>query len=133
MSRPPLDGIHHVKIPVPELPETTAWYARVFGYDEELAFRDDDGVVRGSIGTIPGMGRAAMTFRLDPAAAAGLRGFGPVSFAVPGRVDVEMWASHLDDLGIDHAPLIEAPVGRILVFHDCNGMELHVYSWERND
>lgn len=129
---PALAGVHHVKIPVPELPATVAWYQRVFGYVEDIAFRDDDGVVRGSIGRIDGIDPVGIAFRINPTAAAGVRGFDPVSFAVQDRSGVEAWVGHLDALGIEHSPVIEATIGWILIFHDCNGMELHIYTWERH-
>jgi hypothetical protein len=59
------------------------------------------------------------------AAAAGVRGFDPVSFGVADR------AGHLDELGIEHSPLIDATIGWILVFHDPDGTRSTLYRARR--
>ncbi|MFC1439847.1 VOC family protein [Streptacidiphilus sp. N1-10] len=128
-SRPRLSGIHHVKIPVTDLTRSVDWYARVFGLDVTMEFPDADGVVRGVAGLVPGLGDVLLGLRVNREAAEGCKGFDPVSFAVDDRADIEAWAAHLDGLGVEHSPLIEASVGWLLVFDDPDGLQLHLYSW----
>ncbi|MDI2131432.1 VOC family protein [Yinghuangia seranimata] len=132
MTRPALDGIHHVKFPVSDLPRSLAWYRDVFGLTVVMEFPDEGGVPRGVAATVPGLGETMFALRENPDAAAGCKGFDPVSFAVRDRADVEAWAAHLDTLGVPHSPVIEASIGWILVFHDPDGLELHVYTWARH-
>ncbi|WP_369023825.1 VOC family protein [Nocardia cyriacigeorgica] len=123
-----LAGIHHVKIPVSDLPRSVRWYREVFGFRPTMQFADSsDGVVRGAAGDIPGVGFAAL--RENPEAAAGCKGFDPVCYAVNDRPDLDQWAAHLDGLGIPHSPVMDASVGWILVFNDPDGLKIHMYTW----
>ncbi|WP_199435522.1 VOC family protein [Qaidamihabitans albus] len=132
MTRPPLAGVHHVKIPVTDLPRSVSWYERVFGFRTTFEFPDDDGVVRGVGGKVPGFGDTLVAFRENPAAAQGCKGFDPFGFAVRDRADIEAWAQYLDRLKIPRSPVIDASVGWLLVFNDPDGLELHLYSWEEH-
>lgn len=128
MANPELAGIHHLKIPVTDLERSVAWYAKVFGYRTTWEFADADGVVRGVGGEVPGLG-CTLTFRVNPQAAEGCRNFDPVSFGVRDRDHVVQWAAHLDEVGVEHSPVIEASIGWLLVFDDPDGLQLHLYSW----
>ena len=132
MSETRLAGIHHVKIPVTDLQRSLDWYGRVFGFETTMDFPEEDGVVRGVAGTMPGLGETMVAFRVNPEAAHGCRGFEPVSFAVDDRPDIERWAAHLDAQGVEHSPVIEASIGWLLVFDDPDGLTLHLYTWARH-
>ncbi|WP_280485788.1 VOC family protein, partial [Nocardia cyriacigeorgica] len=81
---PDLAGIHHVKIPVSDLPRSVRWYREVFGFRPTMQFADSsDGVVRGAAGDIPGVGVVAL--RVNAEAAAGCKGLGPGCYAVDDR------------------------------------------------
>jgi len=129
MISPVLAGIHHVKIPVTDLHRAIDWYGRVFGFTVTMEFPGGDGVVRGVAGTVPGLGDTQLTLRVNPDAAKACVGFDPVSFAVDGHADLAAWAAHLDAVGVDHSPIIEASVGWLLVFDDPDKISLHLYSW----
>jgi catechol 2,3-dioxygenase-like lactoylglutathione lyase family enzyme len=126
---PGLAGIHHVKIPLTDLARSRAWYERVFVFKVTMEF-PEDGVVRGLAGEVPGLGDTLLTLRENPQAAAGCVGFDPVSFGVRDRAGIEEWVSHLDTLGIEHSPVIDATTGWLLVFDDPDGLQLHLYSWD---
>lgn len=129
MAAPELAGVHHVKIPTADLPAARAWYERVFGFRVTMEFPDDDGVVRGVAGEVPGLGPAILGLRENPQAARGSRGFDPVGLAVETPEDLDTWMRHLDEIGVPHSPLIEASIGWLLVFHDPDGIEHHLYTW----
>jgi catechol 2,3-dioxygenase-like lactoylglutathione lyase family enzyme len=129
MTTRQLAGIHHVKVPVTDLARSLAWYSGVFGLRVTMEFPDSDGVVRGVVGEVPGLGDTRLNLRVHPRAAEGCRGFDPVSFAVADHADVLSWSAHLDALGIPHSPVIEASIGWLLVFDDPDGLQLHLYSW----
>ena len=129
MAGPLLAGIHHVKIPVTDLNRSVAFYSQVFGFTVGWEFPEADGVVRGVAGRVPGLGETMLSLRVNLVAAQGCAGFDPVSFAVTGQADIEAWAAHLDELGIEHSPVIEASIGWLLVFSDPDGLQLHLYSW----
>lgn len=132
MSGPVLRGIFAVKLPVRDLARSQEWYERVFGFELEMEFPDDDGVVRGVAGRLPGVAGTAFALRESPDHARGIAGFNLVNLAVDDKASVEAWAARLDDLGIEHSPVIDATVGWILVLHDPDGIELHLYTRERH-
>ncbi len=61
-----------------------------------------------------------------------IAGFDPVSFAVADHDAAQAWADRLDRLGVPHSPVMDATIGWILVFHDPDGTEIHLYSMERH-
>src|SRR5205809_6424464 len=124
-----LAGVHHVKIPVTDLARSLRWYRQVFGLRPTIEFPEAHGVVRGFSGEIPGLLPTMVSFRVNPAAAEGCRGFDPVSFAVQGRDDLERWVEHLDGVGVKHSPIVEASIGWLLIFDDPDGLTLHLYTW----
>ena len=128
-TRPTLDGLHHVKLPVTNLARSRAWYERVLGLNVEIEFTDDhDGVIRGVAGTAPGLDRTALALRENAQAAAGVAGFDPIAFAVAGRTAIDRWVSHLDAEGVEHSTVIRATLGWIVAFRDPDGLELRLYS-----
>jgi catechol 2,3-dioxygenase-like lactoylglutathione lyase family enzyme len=129
MMQAAITGIHHVKFPVSDLARSRAWYERVLGFKPELEFPDEDGVVRGVAGTVPGLGDAGLALRENPEAARGFAGFDPVSFGIEDREQAQAWADRLDELGVPHSPVIEASIGWILAFRDPDGTEIKLYSF----
>ena len=132
MAARELAGIHHVKIPVTDLSRSLHWYRQVFGLRPTMEFRDADGVVRGFAAEVAGLSPTLVTFRVNPAAVEGNRGFDPVSFAVRTRDELAAWAAHLDGLDVRRSPLIEASIGWLLVFDDPDGLTLHLYTWSEH-
>jgi catechol 2,3-dioxygenase-like lactoylglutathione lyase family enzyme len=128
---PRLAGIFGVKFPVRDLATSRAWYERVFGLDLAYEFPDDNGVVRGLGYTAPGLGATAIALRERPDIA-GLSGFDPVVFAVDDRAAVDAWAAHLDALDVPNE-VVEATIGWMVLFHDPDGLEIHLYSRDRGD
>jgi catechol 2,3-dioxygenase-like lactoylglutathione lyase family enzyme len=128
---PVLAGIFGVKFPVRDLATSRAWYEAVFGLRLMFEFPDDDGVVRGVAYTAPGLGDTGVALRERPDIA-GLSGFDPVVFAVADRAAVDAWAAHLDALGVANR-VVEATIGWMVVLHDPDGLEIHLYSRDRSD
>jgi catechol 2,3-dioxygenase-like lactoylglutathione lyase family enzyme len=130
--RPPqLAGVFGVKFPVRDLAAARGWYEAVFGLRPLFEFPDDDGVGRGVAYTVPGLGDTGVALRERPDIA-GLSGFDPVIFSVTDRAAVDAWAAHLDGLGVPHR-VVEATIGWMLLFHDPDGLEIHLYSRDRAD
>ena len=100
----------------------------MFGFTVDLEFPDDDGVVRGLAGHLDGVPDTWLALREAPEVASALDGWNLVNWAVADRDGVEAWIQRLDELGIDHSPLIDATVGWMVVLNDPDGHELHLYS-----
>jgi len=128
MQRPTIDGLRGVKLPVTDLSRSLAWYQQVFGVQPWIEFPDETGVVRGVACSVPGLGETGIALRENPDAAKGIAGFDPLNWHVADRPDLVAWAAFLDDLGIAHSPVIDASLGWLLVFHDPDGIEHHLYT-----
>jgi catechol 2,3-dioxygenase-like lactoylglutathione lyase family enzyme len=120
-------GIHHVKLPVSDLARSREWYERVLGFTVEREFPDDDGVVRGVGGRLPGA-YVPVALRQNAQAAAGNAGFDPVSFAIADRVAAEQWTAHFDAIGVRHSAIRRATRGWVVDVYDPDGITVRLYS-----
>jgi catechol 2,3-dioxygenase-like lactoylglutathione lyase family enzyme len=127
MTHVEFTGIHHVKLPVSNLARSRDWYERVLGYTVDLEFPDDDGVVRGVGGQLPGEG-VPVALRENAKAAAGNAGFDPVSFAIADRAAAAAWTAHFDALGVRHSEIRRASSGWVVDVYDPDGLTLRLYS-----
>lgn len=125
-----LAGLRAVKLPVTDVRKSLEWYERVFDVRPQLEFPDENGVVRGVACFLPGCGDAGIALRENPDAhaMAGLE----IIFSVTDRDALQEWVEHLDALGVAHSPVIDATVGWLLVLHDPDGHEIHLYSQQRH-
>lgn len=131
MSAPEILGIHHVKYPVSDIERSRDWYERVFGMTTSVEFREDGtlmGVFLGEMG-----GPCPISLRQAPEHAGGLSGFDVIAWLVEDKASVETWAAWLDELGIEHSPVIEAGIGWILNFEDPDGIQIRLYTRQRHD
>jgi catechol 2,3-dioxygenase-like lactoylglutathione lyase family enzyme len=133
MAQPSIVGVHHVKFPVSNLEQSRDWYERVLGLQVLVDFPDEDGVVRGLAGLLPGSPPVAVALREHPTAAGGAAGFDPVSFAVADRDAAMAWAKHLDHLGVGHSDVVEGTLGWSLDTVDPDGIVIRLYSADRGE
>jgi catechol 2,3-dioxygenase-like lactoylglutathione lyase family enzyme len=120
-------GLHHIKIPVTDLPTSRFWYERVFDLEPLTEFRDDeDGVVRGV--SYRAKGDLTLSLRENAPAARGFAGFDPFAIMLRGRSDIEHWAERLDELGVSHSAIVDAPIGYIMSCEAPDGLELRFYT-----
>jgi catechol 2,3-dioxygenase-like lactoylglutathione lyase family enzyme len=127
MTNVKFTGIRHVKLPVSDLVRSREWYERVLGYTVEWEFPDDDGVVRGVGGRLPGAG-VLVGLRQNAQAAAGNAGFDPVGFAIADRAAAEAWIAHFDALGVRHSGIRNATRGWVVDVYDPDGLTVRLYS-----
>ena len=100
---------------------------RSFVLEVLLKFPDSEGVVRGVLGELPGIGDV-LALREDPEAARGLGAFAIANFGVADRAALETWVRHLARLGVAHGPIIDAPRTSLLVICNPDGQEIHLYT-----
>jgi len=128
---PPLLGLGGVKLPVRDLEVTARWYTRILGWIRVTEFPDATGTVVGLAGRLPGrLHNSGLAFRLNPAAQAqeGLE----LTLVVDARSDLEQWSEHLDREGVGHSPIIDATTCWLLVLHDPDGHEIHLFTREEH-
>jgi catechol 2,3-dioxygenase-like lactoylglutathione lyase family enzyme len=121
-------GIHHLKLPVSDVPRSRAWYERVLGFRASIEFVED-GVVAGVALRREGC-QPQIALRHDPARAQALSGFDAVALLVNSRDEVRKWSIKLDDLGQPHGGLVTGHHGgSVLVgLHDPDGIEIRLYA-----
>ncbi|SDF75840.1 VOC family protein [Pseudonocardia oroxyli] len=126
---PELVRLRGVKLPVTDVSRSVDFYRRVFGFAPWLEFPDDAGVLRGVAGDLPGC-EGGLALRETPEAHSqpGLE----LLLGVADKRAIEEWTVHLDALGVAHSPVIDATVGWLLVLHDPDGHEIHLYSEVRH-
>ena len=123
-----IEGIHHIKLPVSDLPRSRAWYEQVLGFHVTIEFTENDevaGVALGREGCQP-----QIALRVDPTRARALAGFDVLALLVDSREDVHAWAAALDEAGQDHGGVVTGHHGgAVLVgLHDPDGIEIRLYA-----
>ncbi|WP_181783249.1 VOC family protein [Pseudonocardia pini] len=122
---PELTRLRAVKLPVADLSRSVEFYTRLVGYSPLYEFPDAEGVLRGVAGELPGC-ETGLSLRETPEAHSqpGLE----LMLGVADRPALEEWTAHLDALGVAHSPVIEASIGWLVVLHDPDGHEIHLYT-----
>lgn len=133
MVQPSILGVHHVKFAVSDLQRSRDWYERVLGLQVLVDFPDDDGVVRGLAGLLPGQPPLAVALRENPVAARGTAGFDPVSFAIADHDAARAWAQHLDQIGVTRSEVVAGTLGWSLDIADPDGTVIRLYSLDRSE
>ena len=124
-------GFTHVAVTVSDLARSTAWYADLFGSAPVL----DEDVAAGSfhhtVFAIGGGNLFGLHVHAEPSSAPfDERGPGldHVSFACGDRAELEKWSVRLDELGIAHGEIVDAPYGSGLSFRDPDGIALEFFA-----
>lgn len=123
-------GIGHVAVTVTDLDRSREWYSKLF--DSSPVLDEDTGSFY------------HVVFALDGGALFGLHthprendqpefsefrtGLDHIAFGVPSRSDLETWEKHLDDLGIAHGGIKDAPYGSGLSFRDPDNLPLEFFA-----
>jgi catechol 2,3-dioxygenase-like lactoylglutathione lyase family enzyme len=129
---PFVTGVSHLGLTVRNLAKSEEWYGRVFGLErvhhdrgpqsELVVLHDPDSEMVISLRHYFNAGSA----RFD-----GTRtGLDRVSFGVTNRAALDVWERRLEELGIDHQPVIETEFGSMLVFRDPDFIQLELF-WRR--
>lgn len=123
-------SFHHVTLTVTNLEASVRWYRDVLGL-AHVADRHGPGwtrtLLRSTSGLVIGLTRHDATSpsdRFDPARV----GLDHLSIACADRAEVEEWARHLDSIGVDHAPIDDAPAGHVLVCKDPDDLPVEFFA-----
>jgi catechol 2,3-dioxygenase-like lactoylglutathione lyase family enzyme len=131
MDAPRLDGIHHIKLPVTDLPRSRSWYESRLGYQVEIEFIEG-GVLMGLALRHPN-GGPRLALRVHPERSAGLGDFDFFAIGVPDRPALESLAERLTALGDRHAGVQFGGIGWVLPdLHDPDGHEVRFYTTEQH-
>ncbi|ALO67023.1 glyoxalase-like domain protein [Arthrobacter alpinus] len=126
---PPLDGVHHLKLPVCDLERSREWFQSRLGYVTAMEFREDGKVMGLALNHANGGPRLAL--RLDPTKAAASSGFDFFSIGVPTKDALDQLSERLTELGDTHSGVQVASLGWILPgLSDPDGHEIRFYTTE---
>jgi glyoxylase I family protein len=126
---PHFSGIHHIALTVSSLDASTAFYQRVFEFPPASELTGEN--LHRQLFTLPGGTNLGLTEH-NPATTERFTPFLPgldhLGFRVDTRQELQAWADHLSNLGIQHSGLVDAPYGTALSFTDPDGTALEFFS-----
>lgn len=140
MSAITLPRPHHIALTVTDLEASTAWYQRVFGIDPVMEMPHEGGWQR--MLADPAMQLVIVLHRHDVNGGEPFSerrtGLDHVGMGVPTRAELEIWQTHLEEMGVVRAdaadrpctqsPIADTPYGSILVFRDPDNIQLEIFS-----
>jgi catechol 2,3-dioxygenase-like lactoylglutathione lyase family enzyme len=130
-SSPGFPGFTHVAVTVRDLARSTAWYADLFGSAPVLDEDVEPGAFHHTVFAIGGGNLFGLHVHAEPSSAPfDERGTGldHISFACGNRAELEKWGTRLDELGIVHGEIVDAPYGSGLSFRDPDGIALEFFA-----
>jgi len=122
-------ALAHVAVTVSDLDRSRAWYERLF--DAAPVLDENTGSFHHAVwllgGTLFGIHLHPTSTSADPCDE--LRpGLDHVSFGCADRAELETWERRLDDLGIAHGGIVDAPYGSGLSFRDPDNIPLELFA-----
>lgn len=128
---PTFTNIHHLAVTVRDLDASVAFYEQVFGF--EPATEIDDETLHRKLFALPGGTNLGLT-QHDRGDDAGFSLFSPFSpgldhlgLAVESLDELDAWAQHLTERGIEHSGIVEASYGYALSFKDPDQIALEFF------
>jgi glyoxylase I family protein len=129
---PAFPSIAHVAVTVTDLETSNRWYTALFGAGPVLDEDDPIGGFHHSVYALDG--GQLFGVHTHPEGTVAVRfdehqvGLDHVSFACTDRAGLETWATRLDELGIEHGGIVDAPYGSGLSFRDPDGIALEFFA-----
>jgi len=125
---PEFPTITHVALTVSDLGKSVPWYEKLF--DGKPVLDEDTGPFRHVVWLVGGTLVGLHQFP-DPAPGAFNErsvGLDHLAFACANRGELEQWESRLNDLGIKHGGIVDAPYGSGLSFRDPDNIALEFFA-----
>jgi catechol 2,3-dioxygenase-like lactoylglutathione lyase family enzyme len=123
-------GIGHVAVTVTDIDRGREWYSKLFGSQPVLD--EDAGSFYHVVWAIGGGSLFGIhTHPRDndqPDFSEFRTGLDHVAFACSSRADLEAWEKRLNDLGVKHGGIVDAPYGSGLSFRDPDNLPLEFFA-----
>ena len=123
-------AIHHLELTVSDLARSEEWYTSVLAFEKVGGLdKADHSVVLLRAGQLMvglvGHDTTSSSDGFDERRV----GLDHAAFAVPKPDDVEAWARHLDEHGVEHTEVKDGalPDSRVVIFRDPDGIQLEFY------
>ncbi len=122
-------AIGHVAVTVTDLDRSREWYRTLIGADPVLdedagAFYHSVFLIGGTLLGLHTLEGTAADDRFDERRV----GLDHVSFGVPDRAALEEWVQRLDELGVAHGGIVDAPYGSGVSFRDPDNIALEFFA-----
>jgi glyoxylase I family protein len=126
--RPP-STFHHITLSVTDLARSVDWYERVLGMSK-VADREGPTWTRALMRSEGGLVISLTAHQDTPAEHFDERrvGLDHLSIACQDRDEVEAWAQHLTELGVEHGELVDAGYGYVLTSRDPDGIPVEFFA-----
>jgi catechol 2,3-dioxygenase-like lactoylglutathione lyase family enzyme len=124
-------GITHAAVTVSDLDRSREFYTRLFGSEpvlDENAGNFYHAVYAMENGTLFGIHTHPGTPNEQPTFSEFRSGLDHVAFGVANRGELEKWSARLDELGISHGEIQDAPYGSGLSFRDPDNIALELFA-----
>ncbi len=123
-------GVSHIALTVRDLAASESWYREVFGLErlEEAVLAGHRLVALVDRGTDIAINLHVHEGNRGDAFDERQTGLDHLSLLVEDRPSLDVWAAHLDALGVPHSPIVEEHYGSVLVFRDPDGIQLELFS-----
>lgn len=127
---PDFPAITHVAVTVTDLDRSTRWYSALFDSEPVL---DEDEDTGGFHHTVYAVGGGLFGLHTHPRGTGGsfnefATGLDHVAFGCQDRDELQEWASRLDELGVSHGGVVDAPYGSGVSFRDPDGIALEFFA-----
>ncbi len=123
-------GIGHVALTVTDIDRSREWYSRLF--DAQPVLDEDTGTFYHVVWGLEGGSLFGIhTHPRDndqPGFSEFRTGLDHVAFGVTSRSDLESWEQRLNELGINHGGIVDAPYGSGLSFRDPDNLPLEFFA-----
>jgi catechol-2,3-dioxygenase len=126
---PGFPTIHHIAVTVTDLEVSRPWYATLF--DAQPIIDEDTGPFHHVVWLLGGQTLFGIHTFPDPGPHdydERNRGLDHVGFACASRSELEEWQARLDQLGLAHGGIVDAPYGSGLSFRDPDNIALEFFA-----
>jgi glyoxylase I family protein len=128
---PAVRGLSHIGLTVTDVDRSAEWYKRVLGLGDSVVSMREASFAFELFGVADtfGLGIASNAATPDGDRFSEFRcGLDHLAFGCADRAEVDSWAAHLDEIGVEHSPIQDAPYGRVLVFRDPDNIQLELFA-----
>jgi len=127
---PDFPAVTHLALTVTDLEVSLPWYERLFGVAP--AMDDDSSGYRHIVfplagGQLFGLHTLPLT-QADDVFQEMRAGLDHVAFGCASRAELEGWVVRLDELGVAHGEIVDAPFGSGLAFRDPDNIQLEFFA-----
>jgi catechol 2,3-dioxygenase-like lactoylglutathione lyase family enzyme len=128
---PGITGVSHIDLSVTDLDVSEEWYTKLLGANKVLDGRNDEHHFESRYLMDPESWFVLGLVRHDDLAEKSFDehrvGLDHLSLNVVSREELDAWAAHLDELGIDYSPIVESDLWDVLVLRDPDNIQLELF------